>query len=213
MRKTPVALVGLTLLALLLATAPARAAEPAAPPAARSVSAETGMGVLQFFAGAAVATGTLMVIPEFDDVFLISALVAPAAVGGTVCLVGNLSRRVSGSCWAPIGGAYIGALLGVPLALIFNGGRDNRSDAGLDDPLGGIGLAAGFAIGWVVLQPLISTFLWHGNTHPRPDLALQSTPPAPPPSERLRLVNPPQPHRPGAHAAGQLTLPLLAARF
>jgi hypothetical protein len=90
-------------------------------------------------------------------------------------------------------GAFAGALSSIPLAIV---GYQLDVGAGGDEFLGGaLGALAGAAVGWVIVQPLISTAAWHLTKQPR-----------------LQAVAPPL-ARARTRAPGQVTLTLLRAGF
>jgi hypothetical protein len=119
----------------------------------------------------------------------------PAAVGGTVCSLGRLSKHYDGQCGHAMLGAYLGALTIIPIAIWAN---SNSAQSGDDvTPLLAVGVA------WFIVQPVAATFAWHLGKRWRP---------APPALSRrdgfLRL-----PERGRTRAPGEVTVPLLSLSF
>jgi hypothetical protein len=110
---------------------------------------ESILGALTAFGGV-ILVATASVTGEAGGV--IALLAAPAATGGVVCAVGSGSGYFDGSCGAAIGGAYVGSLLAVPMAVLLS---RNTSDALTGLIVGAIygyifGSAAGAVVGWNV---------------------------------------------------------------
>jgi hypothetical protein len=169
---------------------------------------EVGLAAGQFAAGMGVAlAGFSGAVATLDSPVAVAFLIAtPFATGAAICGVGKWSRHNQASCLASIGGAYLGALTMIPLAVLgFQ--LDIHDDSGGEwDGLAGalMGVAAGF----LVIQPLVGTIAWHMGKQPRvPSLAL-----LPPPRSRLLAQAAPQ-ARGRTRAPGQMTLTLLSARF
>ena len=73
-------------------------------------------------------------------------LFGPLVTGGLVCAIGNASSSYDGSCGAAIGGAYLGSLLLIPMALVFNG-QGNSDD---EVPTFFVGALLGYVVGTTV---------------------------------------------------------------
>src|SRR4029079_17907205 len=91
-----------------------------------------------------------------EDLLIASALAAPAVAGLTVCALGHLSTH-EGSCFASVGGAYLGALAG-GLAAFYLAGHDEGA------PPSQIFAACGGPIAGTMLG---STIAWHASKTPR----------------------------------------------
>ena len=66
--------------------------------------------------------------------------------GGIVCAIGNVSTAYDGSCAAAIGGSYLGSLLLIPMAFVFNG-MGNPND---EVPAAFVGALLGYVVGTTV---------------------------------------------------------------
>ena len=196
----------LLLVAVMVVSRGASAAEPAPE---QDPGGDALVGTGQVLAAMGVSLGGLMFAGAVDfgsSSSLVVLLATPAAVGGTVCGVGKWSKYNQGSCGASIGGAYLGMLSVVPLSVIGYQLAVRESGGGDWEGLGGVLL--GFAAGWLVVQPVVTTVVWHATKRPRH----QTVALLPPPS-RPRTLAPPVLSRGRSRAPGQLTLTLLSARF
>jgi hypothetical protein len=125
----------------------------------------------------------------------------PALVGLTVCHIGGSSSYYDAPCGPVIGGAFVGALSVVPLALIGLQLDRSENDEGFS---GTAGLAVGALVGWVIVQPLAATVAWRLFRHPRRTAIAAAPRTAAVPPGRLRASE---------RAPGQLTLPLFSTGF
>jgi hypothetical protein len=169
---------------------------------------EPGLALGQFAAGAGTAFGGLAVMAlggsaTSGALTLPLALGTPALVGLAVCHVGGLSTTYDGSCAPAIGGAVVGALSAIPLALLGFGLDHHQNDEGFSGLGGALG---GALIGWVIVQPLAATLAWRLFKHPRRyvSAALPAAPRLPVAASR------PREH---ASAPGQLTASLVSTAF
>jgi hypothetical protein len=164
-----------------------------------------GMGQVLAAVGVTVGGVALAGATEIDSPAALAFLLAtPFGVGAAVCGVGKWSSHNDGSCAAAIGGAYLGALSVIPLAVL--GYQLDVRSGGSDEFDGLGGLLLGAAAGWLVMQPLLSTVAWHTTKRPR----AQPVAIVPRPS---RLLVPPGPTRGRQRAPGQLTMTLFSAGF
>jgi hypothetical protein len=178
---------------------------------------EIGLGAGQLLIGTATATAVLA-IPLFSEgtpIELIAYAVllpGPAAIGGMVCTLGQTSKHYRGDCLPVIGGAYLGALASIPLALL-GGAADSRSfDNGDQGRNYTSGSAIGFIIGYAVGSALGATIAWHKYKEEKSAWSWFAAPPPPNGAAerwselRWRPV-------PGARAATAATVPLLSFTF
>jgi hypothetical protein len=218
------------LLAFLVATAlvvqgnPAHAEQAPAgenPPASSTIqrspappspdpAAELGLGVVQVFAGSGTSLAGLMVSALAAGVTggwgtLVLSLLTPVAVGGVVCSFGNISSAYEGSCVPPIVGAYIGVLGIIPLAKL---GADLYQTPGDEAVLNGALIGA--FVGWMVVQPLVSTIAWHIFKRPS---ALPQPPKSLALASQFRPSLPPSMRRASTTLPGEVGIPLLALSF
>jgi hypothetical protein len=149
MKRAAVALLAGSL--LLRGTAWAQESEPEPPD-------EIGRTLAQVGVGATVATAGLFLVGATLDASaapILFLLVTPAAVGGTVCALGERGAYHS-SCAVAVAGAYLGAASIIPMVWF----------ASLTFPTVGDGFfipteaAVAFLAGWVVVQPVVATFGW-----------------------------------------------------
>jgi hypothetical protein len=188
-------------------TAPPTAAYRLLPEVPPETPSEPGLAVGQFAAGAGAALGgaALVVLSSAGSngtLTLPVLLGTPALVGLAVCEVGELSAHYDGSCGPAVGGAVVGAVTVIPLALLGMSLDHHQNDDGY---YGFGGAFAGALVGWVVVQPLAATVTWRLFKRPRRRPSLSALPAAP----RLAAV----PARGSDRAAGQVTVSLLATRF
>jgi hypothetical protein len=195
----------------LPATALPAPLSPMIPPPAEA-RPEPGRRIAQFLVGAGTAVVGLAVTfadTPSDALVLVPFLLTPAAVGGAVCMVGD-AGAYRGSCGAAVLGAYLGAATIVPLVWLgarLESEEDSRSDAG---PLVPPTVLLGFAVGWLVAQPVAATLGWHLTRHPK-NVALLAA--APPLASRLPLDGSLRRRPVAAPGEAALARPLLSARF
>lgn len=186
--------------------------------ASDEVPPEIGIGAGQLLIGTATATAVLA-IPFFADgtpaetIAFLALLPGPAAVGGMVCTLGQTSKHYRGNCLPVIGGAYLGALTAIPLAMLGGaaGGRsfDNGDEGGRNYTSGS---AIGFIIGYAVGSAVGATIAWHHYKEENSTWSWLAAPPPPNgaaerwPELRWRPV-------PGARTATAMAVPLLSFTF
>jgi hypothetical protein len=209
-------------LSLFARSAYAEEARPApAPSLSPSSSWEVPIGTLQVtlgFAGTLVAfaptiavlgNGTMSTIPAA----FVTLLPVPLVTGYIVCGLGRTSHQYGGGCGAPILGAYLGSLSGVPLAYLLCKSRQNQSGSG-DEALGCIGgVFFGIVFGESIGGTIGSVIGWQLAKQPRAAGERLTVPPAPAPARaddwpELRL-------RPALSAPPRtsVSIPLLAFAF
>jgi len=202
------------LLAAVVATALTLSGPRAAVAAPGDNPPEIGLGAGQLLMGTAIASLALAV-PVFLDgtpfelLGLAALFAGPAAVGGTVCTLGQNSKLYGGSCRSALVGAYLGAMVSFPLALLAGGDIDDGS-GGTDYTSGtAIAFMAGYALG----ASIGATIGWHIGKEERSVWSRLST--APPlsvaddqrwPELRWRPVR-------GARVAPSVSVPLLVFAF
>jgi len=157
--------------------------------AAGDLPPETGLGAGQVLIGTATASLALAlpvftVGSPFEMVAYGLLAAAPAAVGGMVCTLGQTSKHYVGRCGPVVGGAYIGVLAAIPLALIGSAAGHSSFDGGDE---GGrnftSGGAIGFALGYAIGSAVGATLAWHLRKEERNVWSGLAAPPAPPPAE------------------------------
>ena len=175
---------------------------------------EFGLGAGQLLMGTAIASLTLA-LPVFLDgtpfelLGLAALFAGPAAVGGTVCTLGQKSKLYEGSCSSPLIGAYLGALVSLPLGILAGGNADDGS--------GGTDFASGpaiaFMVGYALGASIGATIGWHLGKEERSVWSRLSTPPPLSgaddqrwPELRWRPVR-------GARVAPAVSVPLLVFAF
>jgi hypothetical protein len=186
--------------------------------AASDVPPEIGLGAGQLLIGAATATVALA-IPVFaqDTPFELLALGAlfagPAAVASMVCKLGQTSKHYVGGCGPTVGGAYLGALVGVPFALLAIGDSDS-GESGIWGTDYGAPAFIGFLIGYGLGTAAGATIAWHASKQER-SVWSRLGPPPPAPSAAGDGAWPDLRRRAPAGARGPaaLTVPLLAFTF
>lgn len=174
---------------------------------------EIGLGAGQLLMGTAIASVALAVRVFSDgtpfELLGVAALVAgPAAVGGTVCTLGQNSKVYGGSCKSALVGAYLGALVSVPLAVL----AANSGD-GIDGTDYAAGPAILFMVGYALGTSIGATVGWHVGKEERSVWGGVTTPPPLPgaddqrwPELRCRPVR-------GARVAPGVSVPLLVLAF
>lgn len=193
------------LLALMLASARGARADARQGPGEGSLAVQQALASLGTSFGGLLLTGATAEVPP---VAAGSALMTPYGVGMAVCGLGKRSRQYEGSCGAAIGGAYLGALSTLPLAII---GHRLAVGGGSDEHFEGLfGAFAGMAVGWLVVQPLLANVMWHASKRPRLEAAV---PVSLVPRARLRAPESASRSQMRGRAPGQMTLTLLSAGF
>ena len=125
---------------------------------------EIGLGAGQLLMGTAIASLALALPVFLDDtpfelLGLAALFAGPAAVGGTVCTLGQNSKLYGGTCGSAIVGAYLGAIAAFPLALLWlapdddDGGNKYASGPAIAFMVGyALGTSIGATIGWHLRQ-------------------------------------------------------------
>jgi len=138
---------------------------------------EIGLGAGQLLMGTAIASLALA-LPVFLDgtpfelLGLATLFAGPAAVGGTVCTLGQNSKLYAGTCGSAMIGAYLGAIAALPLALV--GVAPDDDDGGNKYASGSvIALMVGYALG----TSIGATIGWHVGKEERSVWSRPSTPP------------------------------------
>jgi hypothetical protein len=180
-------------------------APPPTPPSPPVVTFDYALSMGQVFLAAAIPIvdmalmlGSSRLVPAT----IAMAIASPLLVGGSVCLLGNLSSRYHGSCIPPLVGGILGAAAAVPLGFLGDYLGRNNSDVNL----GGFYLAAA---SWFVLQPALAVAAWHLFRRPR---APAATPVMRDPSiDRGPLAD--GRRGPGSATPRQTIVPLLSLAF
>lgn len=154
-----------------------------------------------------------ILVSDQPEATVLVILPAPIAAGYMVCRIGQTSRYYGGGCGAAMGGAYLGALTAIPLALIIHETcTHDQANASVED-WGGVCLsraAIGFVIGYTVGTALGATLGWHIGKERRPAAAPYSFAIPPARDTRPELGRGPSGSRP---PGVRLSVPLLAFSF
>jgi hypothetical protein len=157
--------------------------------------AELGLGAGQMLAGmGAAVVPVLLTTAGSQQIAPVAVLLTPAAVGGTVCAIGSMSRYYDSGCGYAMLGAYLGAMTIIPVG-IWAYHETNRSADPSPLPL----LAT--VASWLVVQPAASVFAWQLGKRPK-ELPQARAP-------RFAL----SPARGLARLPGEVTAPLLSFSF
>jgi hypothetical protein len=175
---------------------------------------EIGLGAGQLLMGTAIASLTLglpvfLEGTPFELLGLVALVAGPAAVGGTVCTLGQNSKLYGGTCSSTLLGAYLGALMSLPLALVA-GGDAGDGNGGTDYTSG---TAVSFMVGYALGASIGATLGWHLGKEERSVWSRLSTPPPLSGADDQRW--PELCWRPmrGARAAPGVSVPLLVFAF
>ena len=184
--------------------------------AANDVPPEIGLGAGQVLIGAATATAALGVTVFAQDtpfeLLAFGFLVAgPAAAASMVCKLGQTSKHYVGGCGPTVGGAYLGALVGLPFALLAMEGNDS-GEGGIWGTDYGAPAFIAFLVGYGLGSATGATIAWHVSKQERSVWSRLGPPPLAPSSDgawpELRRRLPP-----GGRGPAALTVPLLAFTF
>jgi hypothetical protein len=203
------------LLAAAVATVLALSGPRAAVAAPGDNPPEIGLGAGQLLMGTAIASLALA-LPVFLDgtpfelLGLAALFAGPAAVGGTVCTLGQNSKLYGGTCGSAMIGAYLGAIAALPLAFVAVAPDNDDGDGGNKYASGSvIALMVGYALG----TSIGATIGWHVGKEERSVWSRRSTPPPLSgadgqrwPELRWRPVR-------GARVAPSVSVPLLVFAF
>jgi hypothetical protein len=134
-------------------------------------------------------------------------LAAPVATGGVVCGIGSFSDMNTGSCSSALAGAYLGALLAIPTALL----TARQSGSSYADVLFG-----GFA-GYILGMTIGSVIAWNVTKEPKKEplaraAAVDPAIVAEGAAERAAWSEPLR-RRGAADAAARVVVPVLAFAF
>lgn len=205
------------LLAAAVATVLALSGPRAAVAAPGGNPPEIGLGAGQLLMGTAIASLALALPVFLDDtpfelLGLAALFAGPAAVGGTVCTLGQNSKLYGGTCGSAMIGAYVGAIAAVPLAILGVATSNDDGDGGNKYASGSaIALMVGYALG----TSIGATIGWHLGKEERSVWSRLRPPPPPPlsgaddqrwPELRWRPVR-------GARVAPAVSVPLLVFAF
>jgi hypothetical protein len=130
-----------------VASLPPRAADPSEP---GLIAGESAVAYLT--ASLTAGVGLLVGLTQGTGGLVLVGLAGPAATGGVVCAVGSGSNSFDGDCRYAIGGAYLGGLVAIPMAVLAHASAaSSSSDRLLSTWLAGIlGYAIGSTVGAVV---------------------------------------------------------------
>jgi len=174
---------------------------------------EIGLGAGQLLMGTAIASLALA-LPVFLDgtpfelLGLAALFAGPAAVGGTVCTLGQNSKLYGGSCRSALIGAYLGALLALPLGILGGDSGDGEGGTNYASPA-----AILFMVGYALGTSIGATVGWHIGKEERSVWGGVSAPPVISGADDQRW--PELRWRPmrGARVAPGVSVPLLVFAF